>query len=442
MLIVAATCALFISPCGHICREKAAALGDKYKFVKTSKVYKKDIDGVQNCEKGEYELPDICFVYKNKIAYPEKNVLKTLKQIEVEKGGFKARVSAMNFAFKNGFTKKQAALYAFPEFKKPLELIEKDMFTGAKNAELSVIKNSAKITQKEEIMGSKMNENALFDDIFNKFNKISNKYKFEIKSEKISPEISLEDIKKISHLRGGYETSFASSGSSRKSNIKRAAASFDGIVLNPGESLSFNNTTGIRNEENGYSKAKIIKNGMFVSEFGGGVCQVSTTLYNAALLADLEIVEVHPHSLPVSYVEPCFDAMVSMGSSDLVILNNHDYPITIATSSADNKCTVKIYGQENPYKIVRNSEKISENEHFDTVYTSDYELYGLSEPLYKGESRIITYGKPGYVAKSKLEYYEKGVLVKTKQLRKNTYLPTKQVVLEGCLALPSEEEIL
>ena len=110
-----------------------------------------------------------------------------------------------------------------------------------------------------------------------------------------------------------------------------------------------------RNEENGYKKAKIIKQGSFSQEFGGGVCQVSTTLYNCALLADLEIVEVNPHSLPVSYVEPSFDAMVNTGSSDLKIKNNTDKPIYIATSGDDEFCKICMFGCENPYKIIKKS---------------------------------------------------------------------------------------
>ena len=200
------------------------------------------------------------------------------------------------------------------------------------------------------------------------------------------------------------------------------------MVLNAGETLSFNQTTGIRNSENGYEKAKIIKNGMFVDEFGGGVCQVSSTLYNASLLAGLEIVESHSHSLPVSYVEPGFDAMVNIGSSDLVIKNNNNFPILIATSGENDTCMVKIYGEQNLCKYVKKHNKINENIHFDTVFTCDNELYNLPE-MEDGKEYIIHPGKAGFTVETTLETYENGVLVQTKNLRKSTYNPTKRVVL-------------
>ena len=110
------------------------------------------------------------------------------------------------------------------------------------------------------------------------------------------------------------------------------------------------------------------------------MCQVSTTLYNACLLSDLEIIEATSHSLPVSYVEPSFDAMVSFGSSDLKVRNNSGGKIIITTSSENDICKIKIFGLKNKYKITRQSEKVSiipaEKEIIDTDYKKygDYEL--------------------------------------------------------------------
>jgi hypothetical protein len=109
--------------------------------------------------------------------------------------------------------------------------------------------------------------------------------------------------------------------------------------------FSFNKTVGARTEKNGYKVSKIIVGGEFVDGVGGGVCQVSTTLYNAVLLAGLNITECHPHSLPVSYVAPSFDAMVNSGSSDLRFINNTYNPIIIKAFADGTTLKIEIWGE-------------------------------------------------------------------------------------------------
>ena len=125
-----------------------------------------------------------------------------------------------------------------------------------------------------------------------------------------------------------FSTYYGDSSENRKHNVALAAKAIDGFVLPPEEEFSFNDTVGARTEERGYRTAYIISEGNFVEGVGGGVCQVSGTLYNCALLADLAVTCVHPHSLPVSYVAPSFDAMVS-SASDLRFANTLSAPVTI-----------------------------------------------------------------------------------------------------------------
>ena len=203
------------------------------------------------------------------------------------------------------------------------------------------------------------------------------------------------------------------------------------MVLEDGEILSFNATTGIRNAESGYMSAKIISGGTFTEGFGGGVCQVSTTLYNACLLSGLEIQEVHNHSLPVSYVEPSFDAMVNVGSSDLVIRNNSGGRIIFTTSYENDICKVKIFGKKNKYKITRFSEKtkiIPAEEEEIVTDTSKVIEYGLAV----GEEIRISYAKDGFCSNGYLNYYDKnGNLVKTQKIRSNRYNPTRGIVVKN-----------
>ena len=374
---------------------------------------------------------DITFSYGDNVYNLEDiNVDVTLLQQKILYD-FDSRVSALNFAIDNGIDIEKAFLYSFPEIVRTVNDIESKTKINPYDANISVIKNTAKIMINKSKNGVKIDKNTLFLDILNSFNLKNNKNNFTIKDNEIFPEVITEDVKIYGKLRGSFSTNFSSSSEARKNNIRNALKQFDGVTLLPGEVLSFNTQTGIRNEDSGYQRAKIIKNGVFVEEFGGGVCQVSTTIYNAALLAGLEIIEVHPHSLPVSYIEPCFDAMVNMGSSDLVIKNNLDYPVIFATSDLNDICKVNIYGNENEYKAVRRSEKTEEILSQNIIYTSDYNLYGFTEPLSPGEEKILSNAKPGYKACGWIEYYKDDILVKTSPLRKNTYNATNQVVLVG-----------
>jgi len=372
---------------------------------------------------------DITFLYNNKTlktqTFEGEGITKL--QQSIIKSSFKNRVNVMKFAYINGFSKEESVLYSFPELKKVINKIEKEVYISPKDNKLMCEKNTTNVYIEKAKNGVKMNKITLFDSIYNNFCKFLDNFTIEVQLETINHNNNeVED-----NLRGEYKTSFKTSNAFRKNNIKRALESIDGVVLMPEESFSFNKTTGLRSETNGYMKAKIIKDGTFYEEFGGGVCQVSTTLYNAALYAGLEITEVHPHSLPVGYVEPCFDAMVNSGSSDLIIKNNTAKPIIIATSYNNDMCIVRIYGEKNPYNIIRKSEKTQEIPNFERVETTDYKKYGLTQPLNKEETKIISYGKPGYKAVGVLEYYLNDVLIKTKKIREHTYKPTKQVVLVG-----------
>ena len=128
---------------------------------------------------------------------------------------------------------------------------------------------------------------------------------------------------------------------------------------------------------------------MDIDAYGGGVCQVSTTLYNAALLANLEIEEVHSHSLKVGYIEPAFDAMVNSGSSDLKIKNNTDMPIIIATSYNDDECLIRIYGMKNKYYIERKYE-------FSEIKSNDGDVEKLVIPESMAISKLLIYDENGF----------------------------------------------
>lgn len=140
-----------------------------------------------------------------------------------------------------------------------------------------------------------------------------------------------------------YTTKFKASETNRVFNIQRASNSINNKVILPGETFSFNKTTGPRSYKAGYKKASVIVNGQFIQDDGGGVCQVSTTLYNALLNSNMQIVQRHPHSLPVAYVPKGRDAAVAYDYLDLKFKNNRNVPVTIKSNVSGNTLTVKMY---------------------------------------------------------------------------------------------------
>jgi len=139
-----------------------------------------------------------------------------------------------------------------------------------------------------------------------------------------------------------FSTEFKNATKSRSHNIRRASASIDQTVITPGETFSYNNTIGPTSKANGYMLGRVFVKGKDSKGYGGGVCQVSSTLYNAALEAELEITERHPHSKAVGYVEEGKDAATSYGSVDLKFVNNKSFPIKINSYVETDKITVAI----------------------------------------------------------------------------------------------------
>ena len=172
------------------------------------------------------------------------------------------------------------------------------------------------------------------------------------------PDIKAEDLKKIKDTLGTFSTSFTS-GSNRGKNIKHAAGLINGTILMPGEEMSASDAMGSRTKENGYLEAGSYLDGQTVQTYGGGVCQVSSTLYNAVILAELEITERWAHSMSVDYVKPSMDAAISEGYKDLKFKNNTNAPVYIEGYTTGGKLTFTVYG-ENSHEEGRKVSYVSE----------------------------------------------------------------------------------
>jgi len=142
-----------------------------------------------------------------------------------------------------------------------------------------------------------------------------------------APELALASRGGV--LIGSYETKFGLGAKARNQNIALAAKAIDNTVVYPGETFSYNETVGPTTKANGFKKAQVFKKGKKEYGYGGGVCQVSSTLYNAVDKAGLEVLERHDHSLPVDYVPEGKDAATSYGGIDFKFFNNLDRPVRI-----------------------------------------------------------------------------------------------------------------
>ena len=205
----------------------------------------------------------------------------------------------------------------------------------------------------------------------------------------IKPTITTEQVKSINTVLGQFSTSF-NEHSSRGSNIYVAAKSTSDILIMPGDLFSYNKSTGARTWSNGYKTAKVIVGGKYVNGEGGGVCQVSTTIYNAALMSGLEIQEVHNHTYPSNYVSKGRDAAVSYGYIDLKFKNNFAHPIYIKNIVSNGAITSKIYGcnQDREKLYIRTQESREK----DKIIVKTYRVF-LGEENNKIREELVSENK-------------------------------------------------
>ncbi len=212
-------------------------------------------------------------------------------------------------------------------------------------------------------------------------------------------------------LLSSYTTRFDGGNEARSHNIRLAAKFISGCVIACGEVFSFNATVGQRTPERGFKRAAIIKDGEFVEGVGGGVCQVSTTLYNAALLSGCKVREYHPHSLPVGYVPPSRDAMVSGTFYDLRFENTTGSIIYITSETGKNFITFKIYGRD-----------------FGARYACRSVVMGSipAPEEFTDNQALVRSGKDGIISESYLTVTRGGVSREV-LLRRDKYAPQKRV---------------
>jgi vancomycin resistance protein YoaR len=221
-----------------------------------------------------------------------------------------------------------------------------------------------------------------------------------------------------------FSTDISPSLPNRLHNIKLAAHALDGTLIEPDKEFSFNSVVGPSGASEGYKSAPVIVAGELVEGIGGGVCQVSSTLYNAILLADVSITERRNHSLLVGYVHPGLDATISHGWIDLRFLNDRDHGVWIRAFVSGNRLTIKIYGAPIPGQEVK-------------VVTTDTERiaqgvnYTNTADLPAGVKEKVKDGQPGYRVNVWRISYIDGEEIRRELLSRDTYKAIPDEYLMG-----------
>lgn len=210
----------------------------------------------------------------------------------------------------------------------------------------------------------------------------------------------------------------------RAENVERAARAFDGLMLKPGEILSYNGTVGPVDGAHGWREALVIIDGELVPGIGGGVCQVATTLYGAALRANLEILERHPHQLAVSYIPPSEDAAVAQGYQDLKIRNNTLGHLLLKTEAGEGRVRFRLYGDLPAGQAVRIESQVTGTDGFSTRRV-------LDPSLAPGQEVAVSPGARGVRSEAYRQVWVDGEMVKRELLSRDRYLPTAAVVKVG-----------
>ena len=222
-----------------------------------------------------------------------------------------------------------------------------------------------------------------------------------------------------------YSTTYSTGAVNRASNVALAASKINGTVLKPGDTFSYNETIGDTTLANGYKVAPVFENGKTSQGVGGGVCQVSSTLYSAVLYADLKVVERRNHSLTVAYVPKGQDATVSYGAIDFKFANDTEYPIKIAASTGGGTVTVSIIGTKHePERTVKLSHSI-----VSTIQPVTNETNDASLPA--GTRKVTVAGKTGYVVDTYKTVYENGKEISSGKITRSSYRMTPTEVTVG-----------
>lgn len=263
------------------------------------------------------------------------------------------------------------------------------------------------------------------DEAQNLLHEEKNEYVIPLKF--IEPEIQVKDLGNdiFAHTLGSFSSKYQESNVNRSTNVKLSSNKINGVILLPGEEFSYNKIVGKRTIENGFKEASIYTSNGITNGLGGGICQVSSTLYNAVLRANLEVVERRNHSYAVSYVPLGTDATVSYGSIDFRFKNNRSYPIKIIASSVNGVCSVSITGikESVEYEVEITTKKL-QTIPFQTKYIDD-------NTLPSGTQKQTQSGDNGYKYETYKTLKLNGAVISSELISNDNYRPLNRIIKRG-----------
>jgi len=329
----------------------------------------------------------------------------------------------------NGKNKKSEISLEFSYNEEKLKAYEEKLKNAvnqsAKDATISIDKGN--ISVKAGIEGKAINLDTLDQKLKENINgDINSTNKLSMDVETTKPKITKEDLSRIKGLMSTFSTNYGTSAAGRSTNIEIATKVINGTIVMPGEIFSFNDIVGPRTVERGYQEAGTYVGNKVEPGIGGGICQVSTTLYRAVMKTNLRSVERTNHSMVVGYAQPGLDATVSFGYLDYKFANTYDFPIYIQGSTAGKIVTYNIYGDPSSLKG-KTYDMV--NEILETIPPETKVIPDNTLP----EGKEVSEGTAmtGYKAKSYQITYENGVEVKRDVISTDSYLSVGLVVKKG-----------
>lgn len=293
------------------------------------------------------------------------------------------------------------------------------------NASIVMI-GKGKFSITPEKNGLKLDTQKLEQNILGKINgDITGDIELQAPIEDVQASVTEEKLSKINSKISSFSTNFSGSSANRASNIILATKSISGKVFMPGDTFSFNDVVGERTVKKGYKEAPVIVGNKLDSGLGGGICQVSTTLYNAVIRSNINATERVHHTLPSHYIGLGMDATVDYGNIDYKFKNTLNFPVFIEGYAQGTNLVFNIYSDASltnrTYDLVSETYDIMQP---DTKYVDDPNLY-------EGETVIDQPSSIGYKVRVYKKIYENGKLVSQEQISNETYNKVDAVIKKG-----------
>lgn len=306
-------------------------------------------------------------------------------------------------------------------------IVEEDIKREPENAK-AMVTSEEKVEVIDDIKGYRLDVEKFKEQIKNSIESGAlNEIIIEAPVIEIKASITAEDLHVIDTKISSSSTDFSSSSAARINNIKLAANAINGIILMNGEIFSFNEHVGERTKERGFQAAPVLEDGNYKPGIGGGICQVSSTLYRAMLDSGMKVVERKAHGLPPSYIGLGLDATVSWDNIDLKLKNDLGYPLLIEAYLKEKKLYISLYSNSK----LKNRTYIIKNDVYQKIQPKTETV--MDDSLSPGEVVVVRKGSPGYKVKVTREAYENHQLVSSEVISEDIYRPVAKIVKQGII---------